>query len=200
MQFVDEEIYPAAASAGAWNAFYMSNCDVVGHRPAYCICVNKIQAMERDGKLPTGMSCEREIRHRECPALEMREQEVLADKAIYFVNRNKLQEFNRERERVEREKLLEERQKAREANGKKSSRPAPTAAPAPTTAAPDTGSYADAINAAMREATKPPAPPPKPVEPPAQQPPAQVAPKAGLSLLELARQKMAAAHSQQPGA
>jgi hypothetical protein len=48
-------------------------------------------AFERDGKLPEGVSCEDSIRYSRCPAIAMRKEEMKEGRAIYFINRIKLQ-------------------------------------------------------------------------------------------------------------
>jgi len=92
--FKDDTVYPVNMSAGGVNAFYVSDCDTVGHRPSYCICVNKIQAFERTGKLDDYTGCGIPISNRTCVALAMRNREIAAGHTLYFIHREKLKAFN----------------------------------------------------------------------------------------------------------
>lgn len=93
-EFVDEEVYPPTFSAGGINAYYLNGCDTAGHRPGYAICLNKIAAYERTGKLDDYCGCGTPIGNKTCIALKMRQEELTAGKAIYFIHREKLQAFN----------------------------------------------------------------------------------------------------------
>lgn len=203
-EFHDDEVYSPSASAGGINAYYLSDCDVVGHRPSYCVCLNKIKAYERDRTL-RGLQCENEIRDKVCPAIKLREKEREAGVALFFVNRVKLQAFNDEQAKITRDKLALSKATARKMPSldtvkiPKSELPPPPKPPKKEEHFLDQqGSYAAAINNAMRELEKPapvakpePAAQPTP-KPTVQQAPTTVAPKSGMSLLEMARMQLAA--------
>lgn len=184
-QFQDDEIYPVEESGTGRNAFY-HQCEVVGHRPAYCICVGKVHAYNR-GQRNFWPECITAMEYNQCGAVKMLAEEVAKGQAIHFINRIKLAAFNG---------LAEERANARfvprESNV--AAKPVFESAhvkamfdgPPPAKAAPvplkksgtvldhidDTG-YATAINAAIKENTATP-----------------VTPIAGESLLDMARRMM----------
>lgn len=203
-EFHDDEVYPPSASAGGINAYYLSDCEVVGHRPSYCVCLNKIKAYERDRTL-RGLQCENEIRDKVCPAIKLREKEREAGVALFFVNRLKLQAFNDEQAKITRDKFAVSKAADRKMSSldsvkiPKSELPPPPKSPKKEEHFLDqqTG-YAAAINNAMRELEKPASvakhePAGQPVTKPAvQQAPTTVAPKSGMSLLEMARMQLAA--------
>lgn len=193
-QFEDNEIYPAEASEQGCNSYYLPGCDIAGHRPAYAACLKKI-ADRKNGRLTTSLSeCSAAIGKKECPAQRMRKEELVEGKAIYFINRNKLRSF------MQYQSEMEQQRWASMSFGKDDKKKAPkmrVVAESPKAPPPpkhfldmNTGSYADAINAAL----KPVAPEPvAPATPPVQQNQAPVAPiQAGMSLLEMARQMAAA--------
>jgi hypothetical protein len=142
-QFVDEMVYPPKMSEGGINAYYLDDCAVVGHRPNYAVCLNKVNALKRDGTL-RGSECETAIRHKTCKALALRKEELKAGRAIYFVHRDKLRAFNEERDA-----------KARPVVSERSKQHAPDIAkPAPKKEEHfldvKTGDYADALNASLQ--------------------------------------------------
>lgn len=183
--YEDAEIYPPSASAGKNNAYYF-HCDSVGHHPAYASCLHKIE-QRKAGRLETIFAvCSAEIGQRRCPAIDMRKQEQEAGKAIFFVDRAKFHEFfvgQQMEAAVPQEGYTPPRRRVVDSPAPRKTAPAPAQAPV---AAQDTGNgYADAINAALRQQdtsaltnTKPPAP-------------AKIEqPRAGMSMLELAKLKM----------
>lgn len=214
MEFIDETIYPPEMSAGGINAFYMPGCDNVGHRPSYAICLNKIMRVERTGKLDDLHGCGQQISSRLCPALKLRAEEKEAGRAIYFVHREKLQAFKGEQERQGRAAPAATSKRDPNAmrfpayvNEQRGLPPdhvdhfhvgkGKPHAPAPKK---DSGllahsgaSYADAINAALAAT---PATTPEPAVTPAKVESATPAPavpfKAGMSLLDLAKARLAA--------
>jgi hypothetical protein len=71
---------------GRRNAFYHL-CKVVERDVAYAACLNKI-TIYKTGNLPANHSdCERAMRHGRCPAVEMRQQEFGAGRALFFKER-----------------------------------------------------------------------------------------------------------------
>ena len=193
-KFEDIEIYPAEASEQGCNSFYLDNCEHVGHRPAYAACLKKV-AERKNGRLDTQYSdCSAAIGRKDCRAMKMRKEELAEGRAIYFINRNKLRSFMQYQSEMEQQRWAS--MSFGKTDPKKvSKRPELPKAPAPTPAPKhfldmNTGSYADAINAAMKPAAPEPAPP---AAKPTAQPQTPVAPvKAGMSLLEMARLQMAA--------
>lgn len=186
-QFEDIEIYPVEASAQGHNSYYLANCEHVGHRPAYCACLKKV-AERKNGRLDTQYSeCSAAIGKKECVAMKMRKEEIAEGRALYFINRKKLQSFQQYQTEMEQQRFSS----MSFSKDKKPQAKRPSIEPA----APkkpqhfldvQTGSYADAINAAIAA----PAPEIKPVEQPKPVPAAPI--KAGMSLLEMARLQMAA--------
>ena len=86
--FEDDTIYPPSASAQGDNAFYHL-CEVMGQKCAYASCLKKI-ADRAHGRLETSFAtCSAEIGKRTCPALQMKAQEAAAGKALFYVNRDK---------------------------------------------------------------------------------------------------------------
>lgn len=192
-KFEDIEIYPAEASEQGCNAYYLPGCEIAGHRPAYAACLKKI-ADRKNGRLSSSVAeCSAAIGKKECPAQRMRKEEIVEGRAIYFVNRNKLRSFMQYQSEMEQQRWVS--MSFSKDDKKKSPKPRMVAeAPKAPPSAPkhfldmNTGSYADAINAALKP-TEPTAPAPKPV----QQAPATVAPApAGLTMMERARLALAA--------
>lgn len=83
-----EVIRPATASLdGKTNAF-IHHCAVLEQQMHYVACLNRVQAAKEGVRMPQDWKpCEDAVRRCLCPALAMREQEVLKDRAIYFVQR-----------------------------------------------------------------------------------------------------------------
>jgi hypothetical protein len=209
-QFVDEMVYPPKMSEGGINAYYLDDCAVVGHRPNYAVCLNKANALKRDGTLH-GSECETAIRCKTCKALALRKEELEAGRAIYFVHRDKLQEFNEGRDAKVRP-VVSERSKQHASNIAK---PAPKKEEHLAKSTPKkeehfldvkTGDYADALNASLQANAAPnelERSSQKPVEEKpvasitasAQQPKPEVenvSVKAGMSMVEIARMRLAA--------
>ena len=156
---------PEASRDGKRNAFHVS-CQVVGHNRPYAACLRLIDE-RKDGRLQVVYAdCSAAIGKKQCPALQMRREEVEAHKAIYF---------------IERARMLagEVTEKVRQFFTK------PAAEPEPSKSTPsrkssvidriDTGSYADAINAVASATT----------------PPVKAEPIAGESPLALAKRLLA---------
>lgn len=189
-KFEDNEIYPAEASEQGCNAYYLPGCEIAGHRPAYAACLKKI-ADRKNGRLTTSLSeCSAAIGKKECPAMRMRKEELVEGRAIYFLNRNKLRSFMQYQSEMEQQRWAS---MSFGKDDKKKAAPKPRVVAEPPSAPPPpkhfldmtTGSYADAINAAL---SKPAPEPVAPTPPPVQQNPAPAAPiAAGMSLLEMAR-------------
>ena len=195
-KFEDAEVYSPSMSASGNNAFYLDHCDSIGHRPAYCACVNKIEAVNRGESLFVGGQCEGEIRRGRCKATAMREREQRENKALFFISREKLHHFQAEKQEYDVAAAV--RKAKRKGEALPASVKVQAADPFMTT-----GGYADAINSALSQTkfsvpTKPKlAPQPNPaIEPTRVAAPVNLAPvapvKAGMSILEMARVQLAA--------
>ena len=186
--------YPAEQSESGSNAYAMM-CDHVGYRSGYCVCLNKIKAYKVDkSRLSPYPVCEKAIRSTMCPALDMQRQEVSAGKAMFFLDRLEL--------RAAMDKFYDAN-----ASYKPSAPPKPlgsrTALKTATTKPDEKVSenllqsessengFAAAINAAIRDLPKE---EPKEI-PPVVKVPIVATEKKGLSMLELARLKIAQAKS-----
>jgi hypothetical protein len=163
--FKDDTYYPPAQSAAGTNAYYLDYCTTGGCRPGYAVCLHKIQA-HAEGRLPAMFSaCQGAMEWKTCPAMAMRQQEELEGRAMFYVDRQKQQEFFEARAKapVTSEFLKELKAASKEAReSREEKKPAPAAvtktAPQPAPAAPIIGSvfsYAAAINEALNEETKP---------------------------------------------
>ncbi len=87
----DEEIYPLEKSMSGTNAFYIADCDVVGHTAAYCACLKRV-ADRQNGRLSElYASCGVAIDRKSCRAAKLRKEEIAAGKALYYISRAKLQ-------------------------------------------------------------------------------------------------------------
>lgn len=182
----DDEIYPPNFSAGGINAYCLNDCEVIGHQTGYCICVNKIMAYERNGTL-NGLSCENEIGNGTCKAIKMRNEELAAGRAIYFVHREKFRAFMDQK--AGQVALRPEKPSRRFDNPKPAVPVIEAAISQPlreSKKSADEDGYAAAINRAMQEQKPEPKPEPKPAPAPETKP----TPKAGMTLLELARARM----------
>lgn len=81
------------------NAYYF-NCDVVGHRPSYFVCLHKLKRREQ-GPLPDPhTACCAAIGSNQCDAKHMREKELLEGRSIFFVQRRQLEEMLPDRPRA----------------------------------------------------------------------------------------------------
>jgi hypothetical protein len=143
-KFIDEHIYPINMSTSGANAFYLDECNVSGCRPNYAVCLNRIEQIKSDQL--KGHDCEAEIQRKTCPAAKMREEELVVGKAIYFIDRAKLQAFTEANAG-----------KASVGHGRRGSiapaKPSAVESDVMTSAAQFEGDYAAAINLAMVEAS-----------------------------------------------
>lgn len=166
MKFEDIEIYGVEKSASSHNAYYLKGCTHVGQAPAYAACLSKIEQYKANA-LPTIFStCGAAIGSTLCPAIGMRQDELKEGRAMFFVNRLKLNEFIAERTGTESVQLSE---------------PKKIQSPKPAKPAFDENEngYAAAINIAMSKLSSP------KVEVP------NVPAQAGMSLAEIARLRQA---------
>ena len=97
--FVDDEVYPAGASALGINAYHIHACPVLGQSQPYCACLKRLDKFEAGeafalGESETYSNCKRAWGGPACQAHTMRSEEHKAGKALYFVNREKLKAYN----------------------------------------------------------------------------------------------------------
>jgi len=184
-EFEDIEIYPVEASALGTNAYYI-NCGVAGHHAPYASCLMRIE-QRKQGRLDIRWSdCSAAIGKKECSAQKLRKEELAEGRAIYFINRKKYQSWMQYRDEMTATALSSDRAPKRQ----RFVAPKETPPESKRFIDIDTGSYADALNAALSAkdlavATKAPVVT-------AQQKPTPAAPvKAGMSLLEMARMQLA---------
>ena len=189
LEFHDVEEYPVEFSAGGINA-YAIPCEIMSFRPGYCVCVNKLDAYKR-GRRDFLPECVTAIGNGTCDAIAMRNEEIKAGKAIYFVHREKLLAFQNKTEYQGsgRYSALESLKKklfgsmttavSEPAQSSLSVKSPVSKSAVSKSAMPaiDTGGYADAINSALTEKTP-------------LQPEVKVEAKPGESLLEMARRLM----------
>lgn len=179
------------------NAYHF-DCAVVEHRPTYFVCLHKMKRMTEKGDLPEFYAmCEKAIAGKRCVAVQMRDEELLAGKALYFEAR---QEWVRTKTAVKEVALpsLSGVMIRRDELPSTATRTAPAATPKPPQQTIQNLDFAQVVTelAANPKQEAPAKPPKRPVEPPKAvaapvAPPAtKTAPapaKAGESLLELAR-------------
>jgi hypothetical protein len=137
--------YPPGDSAKVDNAYYLPGCEHRQHSPSYAACLFKITEIEAGRPQDLWSECMPAIKGGSCRALGMRHEEQLAGQALYYHPRQQLQKSVRE--------------KARESAWnaaiftKKAPAPAPAAPARPKSLLDQiaaTGTYADAINTAMK--------------------------------------------------
>lgn len=146
---MEQLIRGAEASEGGDNAFYLASCMHVQHRPAYAACLCKIEDRKK-GRLEGMPECSAAIGRKDCPALPMRQEEILAGKAIYFVSRKELQAQAQAAAAARGHVFAQMAEQGRDWAPSKTKRPKVTAAPAAPAPSID---YAAAINKAMSAAT-----------------------------------------------
>lgn len=97
VQLQDTERYPIHSSTLGTNAYYLDFCNFGGHRPSYAACLSRIGLFHANEEIGVNCAeCSVAISRRSCPALAMREEELEAGRALYYINRAKLQKTNDE--------------------------------------------------------------------------------------------------------
>lgn len=157
--FVDHDEYTVDDSASGNNAYYVA-CSVVGQHAAYAACLSRL-TQRKEGRLSVSYAaCSSAIGKKDCPAIEMRKQELAAGKAMFFINRIKLTAYSNERDAVATQELANRMQPHVPADyrPKRSLPPVATTqhspAPIQPAAAPATNDYAAAINVAVQQAAQ----------------------------------------------
>lgn len=74
------------------NAYYF-DCEVVGHRPSYFVCLHKLKRREKSPLPEPHQACCEAIGKRQCQALHMREKELLEGRSIYFEQRKRFEDM-----------------------------------------------------------------------------------------------------------
>lgn len=91
----DNAQYGADASKKGSNAYYLPYCNAIGHAPSYAACLQRHSYRAR-GELDTALysECNAMIGRKTCPVIQMRQEELVEGKAIYFIDREKLRAAN----------------------------------------------------------------------------------------------------------
>ena len=117
-------------SAEGSNAFYL-RCAEVGYAPAYCCCLLSIAKVQSGGAV-ANPACVEGIKRERCLAISMRDQELEADKALYYIDRQELVVQHPQSADIETASLAPRSKKPKHTPG-------------------EFGTFADAINIAMKE-------------------------------------------------
>lgn len=163
--FQDSEVYPVSASATGKNAMHINGCHIVGQSQPYAACLKRIRDYVSGDPLESMRDCTRAIGGTACRAWTMMQEEAKAGKALYFINRDKLQAYVGI--------IASDRTQARTSDDKPKGIPAGTnidqiavtgfyklsdlPAPKPQPQQFSTSSYADVINQSLAELTEEPA-------------------------------------------
>lgn len=196
------EVNPPSVSGSPYNAFYLPGCKAAERSPAYASCLFKLEEFDADRPVAYAGECNSAIRGKQCPACDMRDQERLAGKALFFMpsatykgklvtnlTPPELLPTRRPGTAAPRPHISAD-PRAANYQGRYSEyvpKVAPGAeanVPVVSAAGSFDSPYAAAINAAMSEATKPaPNPAPAPIPAPAVKPQAVEAKPAALAML-----------------
>lgn len=139
------EKLPPSASASGKNAYYLGVCRHVGGNPSYAACLDKIARIAKNDVVLC-RDCVDPVKHGTCQAKNMQQAEQLAGQALYFIPRDSIATSHNKIPAWSEESYQPPVPKVKA-----------TPAPAPLIA---TGSYADAINAALKAAAPAPTPAP----------------------------------------
>lgn len=82
------EIHPAALSADSKRNAYCNHCKIIGQAKPYPMCIRLIEDAKAGIDHPPGyQDCSKAIAQFNCPAIDMRQEEILMGKAIYFIDK-----------------------------------------------------------------------------------------------------------------
>lgn len=188
--YEDVEVYLPSLSERPVNAYYL-RCEVVEQTTPYAACLDKIK-LRKEGRLSTSYAaCSAAINNGRCPSLAMRKEELKEGRALYFLNRTKMNEFY-DQSRIERAAIpIRPIRQVRRIETK-----VEPISPVLPQHKEETNDYAAALNAAMQDVVAPKAKPFVSVT----LPPVIVntthinkpitALKVGMSMLEIARLRM----------
>lgn len=149
--------YPLEASAGGDNAYYLDYCDAASHRPGYAVCLGKMKINERDQEQAERRfsQCCAFMKRGNCKAAAMREEEIGAGKALYFISRTSLMTENDKRMAELKGKRTEWGTVKPASQVIKAAKQVAAAKPAPIGL--DAGGYVAAVNAGLQAAQAKPA-------------------------------------------
>ena len=174
------------------NAYYF-DCEVVGHRPSYFVCLHKLKRREK-GPLPEPhQACCEAIGKRQCQAMHMREKEILEGRSIYFEQRKRFEDMTPDRPMApivaSKPRTLPyiPKHEMPEAPPPIVKRPEPTKEMGGLDFASLVAELASQKEEVALRPTEKPVEPPKPVATPQLSPKPENPPKAAESLLEMAR-------------
>lgn len=85
-----ETKYTLDDSASGKNAYYV-NCKVQSQSVAYCACLNRQKIINTEAYPADWSPCKDAARHKECKALAMRHEEMIAGHAMFFKPRSVIQ-------------------------------------------------------------------------------------------------------------
>lgn len=85
----EEIIYPVEKSLGGDNTTYVA-CEYRDRQQNYAICLNVIKAYDEKRRKSDDVCCS-EIKKMICPALKMRQEELLAGHTLYYIPRKKVE-------------------------------------------------------------------------------------------------------------
>ena len=137
-------VLPVSASESGKNAYYLPNCDVVEHVPAYCSCLDKIKSIKARVK-GYASECASALRQDRCKAANMRQEEELKGQALFFIPRVALERTESTGEPIDWSARMPTKRR-------------PRATPTTNRITDAGGSFADAINEAMRALPESPKP------------------------------------------
>lgn len=81
-----EKFYPPEKSMSGINTYYHP-CEVRGGRPHYGVCLFTIQAYEQNRLNGSMEECAHAIKHKQCAAIDKRQEERNAGRALYYFER-----------------------------------------------------------------------------------------------------------------
>lgn len=83
----ENKMQPLSASESGRNAYYLPNCEVIEHSPAYASCLDKLRQIKEKKTNGRFTECVSAVRNGRCKAADMRQEEELKGQAVYFVAR-----------------------------------------------------------------------------------------------------------------
>lgn len=77
-------------SRSGTNAYYCDFCPHTGNRPNYAACLKRIHNVQEGNEREVDAVCVVAIHRHHCEAAEMREREIEAGKALYYIDRSEM--------------------------------------------------------------------------------------------------------------
>jgi hypothetical protein len=87
----DTQIHGVEKSASGKENGYIHQCTVVEHHMSYAACLSRIDAIKAGKGMADWKPCEVAMSQRTCRAVQMREEELLKGKAIFFTPRGAIE-------------------------------------------------------------------------------------------------------------